>query len=460
MTARTKEISQGKMLRYLPASMYQPPREISHSGFEIEMAIVDENGEISNAADTIVEECKRIDKKFPISEEVGKNMIEIHALPHRRIQKAALFLLDNVETVMRVCEKHVLFLLPLATYPGMFKEQIQQKKRYLYSAKSLDELKYNYFFSHCFGFHYHYSLPRGVVNRETRSLNGKIYTKTKEILLNGYNFLIAADPVITLFSQSSPFEGGRYYAKDSRMLFLRGGVLEFDGLFNDYQELGALQPYRRTLSDLIYFLRHKDKLFKKLMMKANIPKEFVKKKGKLDFMWNPVKINQIGTLEQRGMDTNLLNISLSISVMIKFILRAIHYEQYHVLPSDAAVREPFKLEGKMILIPPHMYVRNELQYRSAYYGLADREMYKAAAGFVKLARKMMSKEYRHTIKPIEGMLEKRKTVSDQILQYVRKKGYSTKDILPQEVSCEIALRYANKLVKEIEKTKKMFGWMS
>jgi len=427
------------------------------SGYEMEFTLVDDRGDVSNRSEEIINTCKEINKNFPISKEVGKNMIEIAALPSTKIQKTALYFIDNIQNVQTICAEKGLSLLPLGTYPGSFKEKVWKKKRYIYPAKVIGDKKYWYYYSHCYGFHYHYSLPKGMFDHKNKFLNVHIKSRIKKTLIDSYNLLIAADPALTTFTQSSPFESGKYYAKDTRVLFLRGGKkLKFDGLYSNMQLMGGLPPYKQTLSDLISTLNKKDKRFKKMLIKKGAPKSLIMEKDTLDFVWNPVKINRLGTIEQRGMDTNHLNICLGASVMIKFILRAIQQEFYHVIPSDVGLKEPFKLEGNVIFIPPHTHVRNVLQRKSSYSGLADNEVYNVCNRFYKLARKLVYKNYLPTLNAIRDMIDTRKTVSDMIVNYVKRKGYSTDSVIPREISRQIALLHVKKMNRDIEKTKKLY----
>jgi hypothetical protein len=427
------------------------------SGYEIEMCLIDERGDVSQEIDKIMALCKAKDKKFPIVDEVSHNMVEINALPHSRIQKTALYLLDNVKQAQEICLENNLSFMPLGTYPGKFKEKLRKDNRYIYSAKALDEKKYSFFYPRCFGFHYHYTLPRGMFNNKTKFLNNPSRSRVKTTLLSSYNLFIAIDPIITTISQSSPFAEGKYFGKDSRMIFWRGGKkLKYDGMFNKNQMLGGLQPYKQTLLDLMHTLEQKDKKVKRLFRKAGVPDVFLKKKKKLDLTWNPVKINKLGTLEHRGMDSNYIDINLSLSVMMKFLLRAIQQDYYHVVPSDIGIDEPFKLEGNIIFVPPHTHVRNVWQYKSAYKGLADDEIYKACTRFYNLCKKLIYKEYHPTMTPVKKILNNRVTVSDEIISQVKKKGYSLDQNLPQEVCRQIALNYADKLMERVDKCVKIF----
>jgi len=437
---------------------YKSPLKRSMSGYEIEMNIVDEQGKISYESGKLISDAKKEDKEFPIHKEFGKNMIELTAMPHVDIQKTAIYLIDNIQKTLDICEKHKLLLLPLATYPGKFKTKPWDKDRYTFQAEVLGVKKCNYYHSHCCGFHYHYTIPRGVFNHDAKFLKKPTFSRLQKSFLDSYNFLIAIDPIITALAQSSPFEGAKFYAKDSRLLFLRGGKkLNYDGLFNKHQFFGGLQPYKQTLSDMISTLNKKDQKMKTLLKKYGADKSFIKNKSKLDLVWNPVKVNQLGTLESRSMDTNYPSISLGITVAIRIILKAIQQHFYHVIPTDIGIEDPFKLEGNVIFVPPHTHVRNIWQYKSAYEGLDDAEIHKAACRLFKLANKFTSGKYKKALEPIKEIIDSKKTLSDKIIKYVKTKGYNTDEALPKDVCESIALLHAKNLHKDLDVSKKIFS---
>ncbi|NOZ80334.1 MAG: hypothetical protein GXP63_01560 [DPANN group archaeon] len=437
---------------------YDTPLKRSMSGYEIEMCLIDGRGDVSQEAGKVIERILKQDKDFSITKEAGQNMLEVMVLPHKSIQRTALQLIENVEKVQQVCEDTGLAVLPLGTYPGTFKERIfLSEQRYKMIGKTVGRERFDFYSSHCYGFHYHYALPKGTYNEKEGFVNNNIYSKIKTTLIDSYNFMIAADPMMTTLAQSSPFEGGRYRAKDTRMLYWRGGKkLKAEGFGQHIQMLAGLQPYKQTMADLLSSIRKKDAKFKKMLRDSGAPESFIRKKHILDYMWNPVKVNKIGTLEQRGMDTNYLEINLGITIMLKFILRAIQQEFYHVIPSDFALEEPFKLEGNVIFIPPHTHVRNVWQYQSAYQGFQGAEIAKAIPRFYKLARKLVYKSYLPALRSIKSMIDRKQSLSDKMISYVKKKGYTLDRPIPKELSRSLSLLHAKKMVREMERTKKIF----
>ncbi|MBN1896447.1 MAG: hypothetical protein JW789_01835 [Candidatus Aenigmarchaeota archaeon] len=432
------------------------PLKRSLSGYEMEFCLIDGNGDVSNRSDEILAACRKMLKNFPIKKEVARNMVEVTSLPHSRIKKTGLGLMKSIGTLSDVCEKQGLMIMPLGTYPGTFREDMRESVRYAYSAAVLGRSKYEKYYPRCFGFHYHYTLPRGVFDRRAMFPKKPSFSRIKNTMIDSYNLLIAADPALTTFTQSSPFSGGKYYARDTRMLFWRGGKkLKFNGAFNNFQMLGGLPPYKQTLSDLISTLRRKDAKFRALLEKSGAPQSFIRNKKTLDFIWNPVKMNKIGTIEQRGMDMNHPEICIAVSVMLKFMLRAVQQDFYHVIPTDLGVDEPFKLEGNVILIPPQSHVRKRLQYLSAYEGLSNREMRSYCSRFYRTARRLVYEEYVPLLRPVKSMLDDGMTVSDKIVKYARKRGFSGSSHLPSEVSREIALSHSMRMNKRLDRLKSM-----
>jgi len=92
----------------------------------------------------------------------------------------------------------------------------------------------------CVGFHCHYTLPRGIFDAQLRVLKMIIRSKIKDSMVNSYNLLIAADPALTCFMQSSPFYQGKYLGKDSRVIMYRGGECfnNSSGLYANLEEFG------------------------------------------------------------------------------------------------------------------------------------------------------------------------------------------------------------------------------
>lgn len=433
---------------------YKKPLKRSKTGYEIEVSILDHKGNVTNKAPEILKICKKKFPELPITKEIPKHVLEIRSFPSINVQNTALSLIENTEKIIDLLHKKDSYLCPLATYPGTFKPKVWKAERYVVSARVLGKEKYNYVFSVCNGFHCHYTMPRGVFDHKKGFLKELINSKVKQTLIDSYNMLIAMDPALTTLLQSSPFIGGKYLAKDSRNVIWRGGKrLKYSGAFTGYQQLASLPPYKQTLTDLMQSLKNKDKKWKRGLKKVGVDENIIKKKPLLDFIWCPVKVNKLGTLEQRGLDMNHLRYVIATSVLIKYVLRKIQQEFLLVMPSDIAIEEPFKVEGNVVFIPPHTYVRDKLQYLSAYKGLENKFVLDYCKRFVRFATSLMHNRYKPIVRPLIKILDEKETVSDAIIKKVKKLGYTLEDKLPQKVCQEIALYSSGRFFLGMDETK-------
>lgn len=420
----------------------------SSSGMELELQILDENGKISNNSKELILAAKKKNKKTDLVHEQTKNMVELKSLPKVRLKDSLPRLFDDLETTLEAAESLDLKIFGLGTYPGSFNPEIVPKKRYKLQSCIFDKRQI-FAFGHCAGFHYHYTLPWGVFDSQKKFLKKLFHSKTKQSLLDSHNMLVALDPAISCLMQSSPFIDGDFVAKDSRMLQMRNPA-ELDypkGLFTGLEEFGELPDYMWTLDDLRYRLLAMDKKMKNIIKKTRYADE-VKKKQLLDFVWTVIKINRLGTLEYRGCDMNHPKYFVGAAVLFKSIQRVIQQEFYRVEVSDIGIKEPFKVEGKTIYIPPESYVKLKLQPASAYKGFEDKDVYNYVKRFFNFAKNHANKDYLKLLIPLNNLIERKKTVSDIIIKRVKQKGYSLNDHLPQKIAAEIALKHSAQFVKE------------
>ena len=420
----------------------------SSSGMELELQILDENGKISNKSKELIEEVKKRNKKIDLVHEQTKNMVELKSLPKVRLKDSFPRLFDDLETTIQAADSLEIKIFGLGTYPGYFTTEKIRKKRYELQSAIFNNRQI-FAFGHCAGFHYHYTLPWGVFDSQKKFLKKLFNSKTKQSLLDSHNMLVAIDPATSCLMQSSPFLDGNFLAKDSRMLQIRN-CNEFDyskGLFKELEEFGELPAYLWTMNDLRYRLLRMDKKMKNMIKKTRY-KDEVKKKQLLDFVWTVIKVNRLGTLEYRGCDMNHPKYFAGVAVLFKSIQRVIQQEFYRVEVSDIGIKEPFKVEGKTIYIPPESYVKLKLQPASAYKGFEDKDVYNYVKRFFNFAKKHANKDYLKLLIPLNNLIERKKTVSDIIIKRVKQKGYSLNDHIPQNVCAEIALKHSEQFVKE------------
>ena len=432
----------------------KPKKKVTF-GVEFELFTLDKTGKMANNAAQLIESVK---KKYPaidIVKECGKNMVEMRSAPDASIPNAMLKILEDFECVLHNAEAENIVLYPYGTYPGEFEPLINEDKAYRIKEKILGRKRFS-IAARCIGMHCHYSLPKGVFDFSNKFLNILATTKNKDILSNMYNLFIAVDPALTTFTQSSPFYQGKYVGKDSRVIVYRGGrPFNFPGgLYENYPEFGALQPYKLTHIDFSEIIQKQFYLWNRIISSFDVNlSSFARYGSILDTTWNPVRINAHGTMEQRGMDMNRPGITVAIATLVKAISVAVHTNYLEVEASLDAISKPFRFEGNTIFIPPHPYVRNNLQYQAAVKGMEDNDIYIYCSSLIELGKKFLDKKSLVLLKPLEAMLESRKTVSDEIVELAKKQGIDVTGKLSDENASQLALLLSNELFKDILLTK-------
>jgi len=308
---------------------------------------------------------------------------------------------------------------------------------------------------HSTGFHLHYCLPYGTFNRRTSSLKQLFRSKYRATLLNLYNVILAMDPALTNFMESSPFVDGSHIAKDSRIVLYRAmrigkGASAISGLYSDLPLFGRLPRYAESISDLIMLSQKRYETWRDLVgEKCPEYLDIIAEKHPLQFTWGPLRINKVGTLEYRGMDMNLPSHMVGTSLIIKYLLKKIKAEQLVVKPSDIGIKQPFRQEGDTIFVPPYAYLCDVLQYKSALNGLADAEVYNYSKRMCALAMAAVPDKRDPGLSRIQSMLKNRKTKSDEIIAKVRKEGHSLSRPLDEDFARELALFGCEEFEKEV-----------
>lgn len=425
-------------------------------GMEIELFTLDNNGKVISGADKLIKHVNQKYSGISMVKECGKNMIELNSFPHTGVVNVMEAVMNDFESVLYAAEKEDILVYPLATYPGAFTPEMRQEKGYKVKEQIFGKQKFS-IAGRCIGLHCHYTLPKGVFDISAKTIKNLIYSKHKESMVNIYNLFIAMDPALTTFTQSSPFYQGKHIGKDSRMIVYRGGkALDYPaGLYANYQTLGGLQPYKYTGLDLIKIIETRFSNWEKIIKDVDMNlKSFAKHGSMLDTTWNPVKINAHGTIEQRGMDMNYPEVIVPTSLIIKYIARLVQEKFVKVVPSDIGISEPFKKEGNTIYIPPHTHVRFEMQKKAAYQGLDDPDVLQYCKNLLKLGKFSIPKNRMPLLKPLQKMIDEKKTVSDRILEYAKKQGMDIKKGLTPAQGAEIAVHESRSLFKDLILTKK------
>jgi len=446
MIDQTQKLSK----RYFPKREGVKPLKRSLSGYETEMFVLNEEGMLDHSGQ-LLKKAKK--KSIDVKKECAKSMVEIVCMPHKRLSSTGLNLLDRLIRMNELAEQEGYALYPFSTYPGLNEAVFRKKEDYAIQQKILGKSRFRNA-GLCCGFHQHYTLPRGAFDKKTQFLRYSVNSKINRTLLGSYNLLIAMDPILTTFLQSSPYVNNRFLAKDSRMLLYRGGKkLKFqEGLYSHHQFFGGLPPYKQTMKDLLSTLQRRYHRWKELLLEGGLELPASLKKGSpLDSCWNPVRINSKGTLEYRGGDMNYPSVLFGVSTLIKFALRKIQQDFMMVIPLDMELKDAFKVEKNLLFIPPHALVRKRLQRHSAYDGLASKDLRMYIKAFLRFTKKEVYTRYRPLLSPIFEMVDKKQSISDRILKKARRRGYGK--TIPPSFAKELGLFYSSKLSRDLEKTR-------
>jgi len=420
-------------------------------GYEVEMFTLDSSGNIIDAADRLISEYQKKYSDDQLKKECAKSMVEIAPFPHVYVQNAALGFLDTLEHLIECANKLDISLYPHATYPGQNNVTIRNDLKYKVKASIIG--KEFLMAGKCVALHFHYTMPRGVFDHRKQQLRLLRKSKLKQSLINSYNMMIAMDPAVSTMLQSSPFIDCKYMGKDSRMIVYRGKPFEYEGAYSDHPKLGGMPSYRVTATDLIENINSTHKYWIDLILNSKYPEAIREYSNPLMSYWGPVRLNKLGTLEHRGMDSNHPKYMIPTTILMKYILRDIHREFYRVIPSDIGIKEPFKLEDNKIYIPPISTLKYELQKDSALKGFKSKEIYDYCNRFIKLGLSCMNPKYKKTVSPLLNLFKRKATVSDVLIRRAKKKGYSLSEPLPQEFCAELALKSCSTLLREIDKTR-------
>lgn len=429
-------------------------------GFEVEFFVIDKNGKPAPGADAILKlAAEKSNKPSPITPECSENLIEVGSYPNTDSPNTMKSLLGGLKLLSYTASEAGYGILPLGTYPGKFTPSMRIGSKYKVQSKLFGHQRFQ-IAGRCAGYHCHYALPWGVFDSKTLSLKNLGDSKNQDNLVRAFNFLIAIDPVLTTFMQSSPFYQGRHLAKDSRLLVYRGGEdLKYPkGLYTNYPTFGSLPAYVHAGADLISRIEDRSAKWAETLRGSGIEsRDMPKYRSILDTNWSPVKINAHGTFEQRGMDMNRLPVLLSVSMLIQTLLRPIQDGDIRVRPHDSAIAEPFRYDEKerIIYIAPDTHVRKVLQPLAAYEGLANNQIYNYCKRLLALA-KNLGGDTEELFKPLTEMLSSRRTTSDEILTQAKSLGYKDKrKVLPGAIASEIALTHSRRMFEDIVILEKM-----
>jgi hypothetical protein len=427
-------------------------------GLEVELFTMDTEGRLANGADEIFKAAEGKKMAKYLKPEFSKSMVELCAKENRSVSDCIGSFMENLEDLVELAEKIGYRLLPLGCHPGRTIPKVRSNT--WYDAKKAVIGKDIVRAGRVCGFHFHYTLPEGIVEKQTERIKTVGRSRARDVFLQQYNFLLAADPALLTFCQCSPFWMGTHWGKDCRVLVYRDmmitkGANSLQGVHYYVREFGSLPHYELTLQDLRVMADEKKSGWLRLLEQNEFPTNEIASYPSLKFMWGPLRVNKIGTFEYRGPDMNHPDVIFSASSLLMFALRAIEQQELEVFPSDIGIEEPFVLEDNVIYIPPYATVKY-LERRSVLEGFESEATRRYCSSLLRLVDRISGEGKSSNLKILKKMLTERKTVSDEILDMVKKNGYSLEEEVPEDMLNHAALHQATKFSSQLSANRKAF----
>ncbi|WP_026731898.1 glutamate-cysteine ligase family protein [Fischerella sp. PCC 9605] len=342
-------------------------------GLEQEFFLVDEAGVISDRADEFLQGChllaeaRNCNAQYFVPEFV-KSMVEINTPPAYSGTELATEYLKNLKLALAVARQMGLRLYPLSSYPLHIMPVMRDKPNYHIQARTVGYERFLHA-GKCTGTHLHLEVPPGVIDTRVAVSYNSTATEREE-LLNIYNLATALDSALISLARACPFYEGLAIGLASHTIRYRGSeTFGWEGVYTHLQPVGGLMPYADCVESLVeqQFLRYYAWL--EAMDKAGIERhQFWEAGGSLlKSAWNPVRLNRLGTVEIRCIDSNYPSIILAVISLVCHAAHRVRRDQLTVRPAKGL--HTFELSGDRLWVPDFEYLNGDLLYAAATVGV-------------------------------------------------------------------------------------------
>ena len=325
-------------------------------GLEQEFFLVEESGEPSVRADEFLERCRERSEREDdggaacLAPEWVKGVVEINTPPVRSLADLEGEYAENVRLAVRSAREIGLRLYPLGTYPLPFEPAVRDEPDYQVQVRTVGPERFMDA-GRCAGTHLHLGLPNGTVDTESGISPGAPERARRE-LLDLYNLATALDPALIFLTRSCPFYEGAAPGIAPRTARYRGSeAFNWDGVYRNLPEVGALQPYAHSPAHLIEQQFDRYRAWLAAMERADADLGLFLDSGGdlLRPAWNPVRLNRQGTLELRGMDSNLPEATFAAVELVLLAVERVAREGLTVTPDDEL--SSLEVSGDRLLVP-------------------------------------------------------------------------------------------------------------
>ena len=347
-------------------------------GLEQEFFLVNDAGVPSDCADEFLSRCREmavVEGLEPESfvGEVSRSIVEINNPPACTVVDLAETYLASLYLALRAGRELGVRIYPLATYPLPMVPTLRDEPGYKLQIRTIGHARFLNA-ARCAGVHLHLELPTGTVDPEAVVSSG-VTPAAREELMNLYNLATALDPALVALTRACPFYEGLAPGLAVRTAFYRGSTLYgWEGLYTNLPEVGVLRPYARSVEELVEHGLAGYRAWLGAMDRAGVERStFFETGGNvLKASWNPVRLNQHGTVELRGIDGNYPQVVLAVAALVHDAASRVREEGLTVEPDDQT--HALKVDGDRLLVPSFEYLGKSLFYAAATLGTESPEV--------------------------------------------------------------------------------------
>jgi carboxylate-amine ligase len=305
--------------------------------------------------------------------ECARGMVEINTPPASSVEELAAAYLERLDLALRAGRELGVRLYPLATYPLPIAPSLRKDLSYELQALTLGRGRFLNA-ARFTGVHLHLEVPEGTIDLDT-VVSRDAPESAREELLNLYNLGTALDPALVALTRSCPFYEGLAPGLAVRTAFYRGSALfGWEGLYTDLPEVGGLRPYARSIEELVERQLSSYEAWLAAMDRAGVERRLFFEAGGniLKASWNPVRINQHGTVELRGIDSNYPETVLAVAALVQAAAGRVRNEGLTVEPDEET--RVMEVRGDRLLVPEFAYLGGSLSYTAATGGVEITEV--------------------------------------------------------------------------------------
>lgn len=342
-------------------------------GLEQEFFLVDEIGEISNLADEFLENChinalsQGLNPSYFVQECV-KSMVEINTKPAYSATELAIEYLKNVTFALSVAKEMGLRLYPLSSYPLHIMPVIRDKQNYHIQSRTVGHDRFLHA-GKCTGTHLHLEISPGIIDdRVLVSYNST--SSEREELINIYNLATAFDSALIALARACPFYEGVSIGLAAHTIRYRGSdKFGWDGVYTNLQPVGALLPYVDSVESLVEQQFSRYHAWLQALDKAGVKRKLFYEAGGniLKSAWNPIRINKLGTVEIRCIDSNFPSVIIAMIALVEKAAHRVRNEGLKVLPNKDL--RQFEVIGNCLYVPDFEFLNGDLLYAAVTEGV-------------------------------------------------------------------------------------------